>query len=395
MSSAIRTTMTGSWFRPDAILNLLSKSPNGEIDATHGRAVEDAERRAIRDQLHPGGSSSGLNAVSNGEQRKSGYTQYLANRFSGFSAQERVSMAFSPEMAIEMQESNPAMLATLGTPEAAAAFRSPKVIDRLQYTGTALARQEATDAARLGREEGAPEIFVNAASPGVMTMFFPAGGTYDDHVDYLFSLGRELRKEYQAILGVDGVSLQIDAPDLAMAKHLAGDWNMNFYDALPHHIDAINEAISGLPAGKIRVHYCYGNYLGSHKFDADFNRVLPEVLRLKAGTIVGEAANPRHEGDSLMLERYLSEHEWPSHLSYAVGVIDVKTPFLETPETVATRLDRFASIDTLGPGRVLGGTDCGFQTFVNFHNVPYAIALQKLEALSKGARIESELLHLN
>jgi 5-methyltetrahydropteroyltriglutamate--homocysteine methyltransferase len=164
---------------------------------------------------------------------------------------------------------------------------------------------------------------------------------------------------------------------------------MDFYDALPHHIDAINEAIAGLPRERIRVHYCYGNYLGSHKFDADFYRVLPELLRLKAGTLVGEAANPRHEGDSIIIRKHLKEHSWPSHLKYAVGVIDVKTPFLETPETVAARLHSFASIDGIGPDRILGGTDCGFQTFANFHNVPYAIGLQKLEALARGAEFAS------
>lgn len=387
---AIRTTMTGSWFRPDDIVGLLAKSPTGEVDSSHGKEVENAERRAIRDQLHPNGAKQGLDSVSNGEQRKTGYTYYLGNRFSGFSPTERVSMAFSPDMAIEMQESNPQMLAQLSSGETAAAFSAPKIVDRLQYVGGQFAKSETEDAVRLGKEEGAKEVFVNAASPGVVTMFFPIGKVYSDHLDYLNSLSKELRKEYQAILSVDGAVLQIDAPDLAMAKHLAGDWNMDFYDALPHHVNAINEAIAGLPQDRIRVHYCYGNYLGSHKFDADFSRVLPEVLRLKVGTIVGEAANPRHEGDSLVVKKYLSEHSWPSQLKYAVGVIDVKTPFLETPETVAARLDSFARIDGLGPERILGGTDCGFQTFVNFHNVPYSIGLQKLESLAKGAALESE-----
>ncbi len=384
---SIRTTMTGSWFRPDDIVQLLP--PNGEIESSHSKVIEAAERRAIRDQLHPNGAPHGLYAVSNGEQRKAGYTQYLANRFSGFSDSERVSMAFSADMAVEMEESNPSMLAILRSEAAAAAFSAPRILDKLQYTGGELAKSEARDAVRLAKEEGAPEIFLNSASPGVMTMFFPISGVYGDHLDYLFSIAKELRKEYRTILEVDGINLQIDAPDLAMAKHLAGDWNMDFYDALPHHVDAINEAISGLPQDRIRVHYCYGNYLGSHKFDADFSRVLPEVLRLKAGTVVGEAANPRHEGDSITVRRYVKEHGWPSRLKYAVGVIDVKTPFLETPETVAARLERFASISGIGPERILGGTDCGFQTFANFHNVPYSIGLQKLEALAKGAELAS------
>lgn len=389
---AIRTTMTGSWFRPDDIVALVARSPTGEIDSSHGKEVESAERRAIRDQLHPNGAKAGLDAISNGEQRKAGYTQYLANRFTGFSKSDRVMISMSHEILEEMQESNPAMLAQLGSDAGAAAFSAPRIVDRLQYVGGDLALSEAKDAARLAAEEGAKELFLNSASPGVMTMFFPIGGPYKDHADYLFDVAKELRKEYQTILSVDGVNLQIDAPDLAMGKHIAGDWKTDFYTALPQHVEAINEAISGLPADRIRVHYCYGNYLGSHKFDADFGRVLPEVLKLKAGTIVGEAANPRHEGDSLVVRKYVKEHSWPSHMKYAVGVIDVKTPFLETPETVAARLDRFASIDGIGPDRVLGGTDCGFQTFTNFHNVPYSIGLQKLESLAKGAELENGLV---
>lgn len=384
----IKTTMTGSWFRPENIMALVAQSRTGEIDRSHKKEIEDAERRAIRDQLHPNGSKRGLDYVSNGEQRKAGYTQYLANRFSGFSKTERVNMAFTADFATEFQESNPAMLEMLSGP-GAAAFSAPRIESHLQYTGGELAKAEALDARKLAKEEGAPEIFLNSASPGVMTMFFPFNKPYKDHLDYLFGLAKELSKEYQTILAVDGVTLQIDAPDLAMAKHLAGDWKMDFYDALPHHVDAINEAIAGLPSDRIRVHYCYGNYLASHRFDADYSRVLPELLRLKAGTIVGEGANPRHEGDVRLLRKHLSEHEWPSHLKYAIGVIDVKTPFLESPETIATRLEKFAEIESLGPERVLGGTDCGFQTFATFTNVPYKVGQMKLESLAAGARLAS------
>ena len=390
---AIQVTMTGSWFRPPEIAALAAQSPAGEISLEHRAQIEAAERAAIRDQVHPGGAAKGLDWVSNGEQRKLGYTQFIPNRFDGFSGTERVPMPLNPALLTEMQESNPAVL-KLMQEQGAAVFGPPKIVGPLTYRGEALAKEEATQAARLAREEKARRVFVPSPSPGVTTLFFPRGGPYKDHLEYLNGLAKELRKEYRAILSVEGVDLQIDAPDLAMGKNIAADWGIDFYEALPHHVDAINEAVAGLPAERIRVHYCYGNYLASHRLDADFRRVLPELVRLKVGTIVGETANPRHEGDVLHVERHVKEHGWPEKLRFAASVIDVKTPFVETPETVAARLERLGRIEGFDPANVLGGTDCGFQTFLGFDNVTRTVALQKLASLAEGAALASERLGL-
>lgn len=386
----IHATMTGSWFRPPEIVALLAQSATGELGPNHRKAVEDAERAAIREQVHPHGSQHGLYAVSNGEQRKAGYTNFLPNRFDGFSKSVRVPMQFPETLVQEFQESNPALLQALASQQGGP-FQAPAIESKLTYRGEALAKEEAQQAARLAKEEKAPRIFVPSPSPGVTTIFFPRGGPYKTHRDYVFDLAKELRKEYRAILSVDGVDLQIDAPDLAMGRNTAA-WGKEYYELLPLHVDAINEAMAGLPADRIRVHYCYGNYLASHRNDADFAKVLPQILRLKAGTIVGEAANPRHEGDALLVEDHVSEHGWPKGLKFAVGVVDVKTPFVETPETIATRLERFGRIEGFDPKNLLGGTDCGFETFLGFGNVTHEVALHKLESLSRGAALASRRL---
>lgn len=390
----IHATMTGSWFRPPEIVKLISKSPTGEISNKHHKVIEAAERKTIRDQLHPNRSRFGLYSVSNGEQRKSSYTAYLPNRFHGFSKKERARVLITKDFVSEMRESNPTFLTRFGG-KASPSYVLPKVESKLEYHGEDLARREALDAAKLAKQEKAPRIFIPSASPGVIPIFFQRGRVYRDHLEYLAALTKEMRKEYRTILGVGGVDLQIDAPDLAMAKVAAVGWGIDFYKALPHHVDAINEAIAGLPSSRIRVHYCFGNWLGSHKFDADFARIVPELLRLKAGTIVGEMANPRHEGDVLKLVDYLREHDWPKRLTLAAGVIDVKTPIVETPETVAGRLERLAGIDKIGPERLMAGTDCGFETFASVNNVTYEVGLQKLQAAAVGAEIESERLKLD
>jgi 5-methyltetrahydropteroyltriglutamate--homocysteine methyltransferase len=376
--------MTGSWFRTPEVVGLLPKSPTGEISQEHSQVIEAAERQAIKDQVHPKGSLRGLDWVSNGEQRKGGYTYYLPNRLSGFSSTEKADMPIQPTLIQEFTESNPQYAALLSSGRSA--FSLPRIDSKLRYHGAELARREAQDAARLAKEEGARRIFIPAPSPGVTTIFFPRGTAYRDHYDYLFDVGKELRKEYEAILSVEGVDLQLDAPDLAMGKQ-TGVWGVDFYEALPKHVDAINEAVAGLPRERIRVHYCYGNWVGSHRFDADYARVLPEFLRLKVGTIVGEMANPRHEGDALVLNQYLKENSWPKGLRLAAGVIDVKTPIVETKETVAARLELLTRSGKIGPDSLLGGTDCGFETFANMGNVTKEVGLEKLQALGEGVAL--------
>ena len=382
----IERTFVGSWYRTPELEKILRESPTGEVIG-HEKEVELAERTAIREQLHPlGPGSKGLTFVSNSEQRKSGYTTYLPNRFYGFSKTEKEPQSGISAVLEELQESKSDYLRQL--PESPISLL-PKVEDRLTYRGQPLASAEAAQAVRLAREEGAPKVFVSAPSPGVITVFFPPGKAYHDHIDYVYSLAGEIRKEYEAILKA-GAYLQVDAPDLAMAKQMSAGWGMDFYEALPHHVDAINEAIKGLPKERIRVHYCYGNYLSSHVNDADFRKVLPEILRLKAGTIVGETANPRHEGDFLIYEDFVKRNGWPEGLRSAVSVLDVKTPFVESPETVALRLDRYARL--LGPENVMASSDCGFQTFLGLGNVTKAVALRKLASLAEGTELEEKRL---
>ncbi len=381
---AVRTTMTGSYFRTPEIEDLLKKSPTGEISEEYGDAIERAERRAIRDQLHPGGVEKGLTWISNGEQRKSGYTTYIPNRFHGFSRSEKVVSQIGDDFYNELQESNP-LLAQAFSGESPFAF--DKIEDKLQYTGEKLARREAEEFVKLAKEEGAEKIFLNAPSPGILTLFYTGSGVYKDHNEFLFDLSRELAKEYRAILSVDGVDLQIDAPDIGVGSIFKDPWGFKFEEALPYHIQAINEAVSGLPTERVRVHYCYGNYSGSHMIDPHYGKLLPELVNLKAGTIVGEMANPRHAGDPLIIKDFVKENGWPKSLSIAAGVIDVKTPFVESPEAVALKLKALADIDEIGPERVLGGTDCGFETFSWQDNITYPVAVKKLRSLAEGAQL--------
>ena len=383
-SMAYRTTMTGSWFRSKEILGLLAQSPTGEIDPSHSSTYLAAERETMREQVHPLGSPAGLYEVSNGQQRISGYTTYLPSRFRGFSKTEKVPMPMSPELLQDMNDSNPAFAAMLQGGQSF--LQTPKIESPLEYVGAESAAREARDTVAIAREEGVKSVFLPAPSPGVITIFYPNNtAVYPTHEEYVRALARELAKEYKAILEVPRAVLQIDAPDLAMGKQTAYDWGKEFYSVLPLHVDAINSAIEGLPKERIRVHYCYGNYAASHESDADFAKVLPEITRLKVRALVGELANPRHEGDLRILKRFVKEHGWPSGLGFVGGVIDVKTPIVESPETVKFRLDELARI--VGKRNTWGGTDCGFETFAGLNGCTHFVALRKLRALAEGAAL--------
>lgn len=385
MIMVIQTTMTGSYFRNKELLDVLLKSKTGEVPEDKLGLAYEAEKQVVLDQLHPNGNKKGLDWVSNGEQRKSGYTTYLPNRFYGFSPTETLAQDLGKAFTDEILEASPQMASALRD---SAVFNLPRIDHILEYRGEKQAKAEALDAKKIKSETGAKRIFIPSASPGVITIFYPRTEVYHDHEEYVLSLSKELRKEYEAILSVDGVDLQIDAPDLAMAASLGVNWGVDFFDALPLHVKAINDAVKGLPADRIRVHYCYGNYSAAHLTDPVFDRVLEQLTQLKVGTLVGEMANGRHQGDPIILRKYAREHGWPK-LKYAIGAIDVKSPFVETPETVALRLENVASIDQIGPENVLGGTDCGFETFENFGNVPKSIAEKKLQSLVKGAELAS------
>jgi 5-methyltetrahydropteroyltriglutamate--homocysteine methyltransferase len=223
--------------------------------------------------------------------------------------------------------------------------------------------------------------FMNAPSPGIIALFAPNEhyGTLDE---YLEAIGEAMKTEYEAIVAA-GVTLQIDAPDLAMGRHImyrdASD--EEFVASVQRHVDAINRAVREIPADRLRLHLCWGNYEGPHHLDIGLEKIIDPVLRAKPATILFEAANPRHA------------HEWvvwreariPEDKVLAPGVLDTTANYIEHPELVAQRLAPF--IDLVGAGRVVAGTDCGFGTWAGFGAIDPDICWAKLRSLAEGAQI--------
>jgi 5-methyltetrahydropteroyltriglutamate--homocysteine methyltransferase len=224
---------------------------------------------------------------------------------------------------------------------------------------------------------------MGAISPGQIAFNYP-DKHYGSHEAYLGALADELSYEYKAIADA-GLNLQIDSPDLAMAAHCrsvgssVGDWHRH----LPLAIDALNAALDGISPDQVRLHVCWGNYAGPHHCDVPLADIIGEVLKANAGTIYVEGANARHAHEWRVFE----DVKLPDDKRVILGVIDVKSNCVEHPRLVADRLVALGKL--VGKDRVIGGTDCGFDTFIRFSLVDPDVAWLKLKSLSEGAELAS------
>lgn len=227
---------------------------------------------------------------------------------------------------------------------------------------------------------------MSAASPGVIAIFL-TNEYYPTQEAYLEALVNVMREEFRAIFQA-GFILQLDCPDLAMSRHnrFVDKSLEEFRRTVAMHVEAVNAATEGIPAERVRLHLCWGNYEGPHHLDVPLRDIIDIVLRARVGAVSFEGANPRHEWEW----RIWREVKLPEEMVLVPGVIDSTTNFVEHPQTVADRIERYASV--VGRERVIAGTDCGFGTFAGWSVVDPKVAWAKLRALAEGARIASERL---
>lgn len=374
----ILTTHTGSLPRPEELVKLTYEQEEGKpvdhvvLAEAQARAVEQVVRRQ---------AEAGIDVVSDGEMAKPGFSNYLTARVTGYEGRA------APWVLDDLKEF-PDLLAEQFGGEAGAHVVMRNCTGDVHYVGQDAV---ATDTARLLKvieDVDVIEGFLPAASPGTFATLAP-NQHYDSYESYLFAIARALREEYRAIVE-SGLLLQIDCPDLPMAMHGTG-WDdtakrLGYQKYLELHIAALDEAVADLPADRMRMHICWGNYAGPHHMDVPLTEVLPAVFEARPAAIAFEAANPRHEHEW----EDLSKLKTPDDKILVPGVVDVKTNVLEHPRLVAQRIGRFA--DIFGRERVIAGTDCGFSSFVGFGGINDTVAWLKLGALAEGAKLASDRL---
>jgi 5-methyltetrahydropteroyltriglutamate--homocysteine methyltransferase len=375
-SERILTTHVGSLPRTDPVCAMLLAKEKGErpdaraFDACLREAVAAVVKRQVE---------AGTDVVSDGEMSKPGYATYIKDRLTGFSGD-------SPRRPPADLALFPAYLKKIH-----AAGETP-TITRQRCTGPVAVRDTkplADDLARMNEALAAAkpvDAFMNAASPGVIANFQP-NEYYPSHEAYLEALAEAMRSEYEAIVKA-GFVLQVDCPDLAMARHImfAQETDEGFLRAAAQNVEALNHALANVPAERVRVHICWGNYEGPHVCDIPLRKILGTVLKAKAQALSFEASNPRHAHEWVVFK----EARMPDDKLLLPGVIDSVSNFVEHPELVAERIGRFA--DIVGRERVIASTDCGFGTFAGFGKVDPDICYAKLTTMAEGAALASRKL---
>lgn len=379
MPDRILTTHVGSLPRPQAVLDALVQHESDAgmdpiaFDAVLGGAVVDVVARQ---------RGAGIDWCSDGEQSKASYANYIRHRLHGFGergpALRGADLAEFPGFFERLKERRSGALR----------------LHRPCCIGPVSVKDEAPLHADIARFKtaltaaGLSTGFMNAASPGVIAVFQP-NRHYPTQAAYLEALAEAMRGEYRAIAAA-GLMLQIDCPDLAMARHLVYPElsDTEFLAIAQTQVEALNHALDGIPAHQVRMHLCWGNYEGPHHRDIGLEKIFALVMKVHAQTLLFEAANPRHAHEWQVFREY--RHLIPPDKVLVPGVLSSTSNYIEHPRLVAERLLRFA--DIVGRDRVMAGSDCGFSTFAGDGLVDPDICYAKFRAMTEGASMASDQL---
>ena len=365
------TTHTGSLPRPPALMRMMFAGQEGvpvEPNAL-AAAIDDSVRLMVERQR-----AAGIDIVGDGEMSKPSYATYIKDRLDGFGGE---SGTYSFQDLDEFPGTKSKVFADTGR----AKRKAPACNAPIAVRDMAAPR---IDAERLVGLAGGGPAFMSAVSPGTTSLFF-ANEHYPSHEAYLFAIADALAHEYETIAAA-GLMLQIDCPDLAMGRHVQyADLDLaGFRKAIALHIEALNHALRNIPAERLRMHLCWGNYPGPHHCDVPLADIVDLIWAAKPATILFEAANPRHAHEHALFERVAV----PEDKILAPGLIEPQSTYIEHPELIAQRIGRYA--DIVGRERVIGGVDCGFSIHVGSDGLDPEVVWAKLGALAEGAAIASK-----
>ena len=371
--SKIDVTHVGSLPRTQEVVDFIFAREKEEpydqdaFDAAMASAVSETVRKQV---------DAGVTIVSDGETSKISYATYVKDRYTGFSGD-------SPRNAPADLKLYPSFLKRIaesgGTPQ----YARPMCTGEVRSKGQGELIKDIKHLKDAMAQHGATRGFMNAASPGVISLFLQ-NDFYPTREAYLQALADVMKDEYETIVA-SGLELQLDCPDLALSRHmlftdLSDD---EFLKIAASHVEALNHALQNIDPAKVRIHICWGNYEGPHVCDISMDKVFSTLMAARARYVLFETSNPRHAHEWTVFRDRKSEI--PQDKILVPGVVDTTTNFVEHPEVVAQRLDRFVGI--VGMDRVIAGSDCGFGTFAGFGAVDPEIAFAKLKSLADGAAI--------
>ena len=369
----IPVTHVGSLPRTQDVVDFIFARENEEQfdQAEFDQCMTAAVSATVKRQV-----DAGVDIVSDGETSKISYATYVKDRYTGFSGDsERNAPADLKQF--------PGFLKRLadegGTPQYARPMCTGEVVSK----GQGELEKDIANLKSAMAEHGASGGFMNAASPGVISLFLQ-NSYYKTREQYLAALADVMKIEYETIVAA-GLTLQLDCPDLALSRHMLFNdlSDIEFVKIANSHVEALNHALRDIDPAKVRIHICWGNYEGPHVCDIDMATVFPVLMNMRANYLLFETANPRHGHEWAVFRD--KKNDIPDDKVLIPGVVDTTSNFVEHPQLVAERLRRF--VDIVGADRVQAGSDCGFGTFAGFGAVDPDIAYAKLASLAQGAQL--------
>ncbi|MDJ1018415.1 MAG: cobalamin-independent methionine synthase II family protein [Paracoccaceae bacterium] len=368
---SILTTHVGSLPRSQKVVDFIFARERNEAyaEADFDAAMTEAVDYVVGKQVE-----AGIDIVSDGETSKISYATYVKDRYTGFDGD-------SPRNAPADLKMFPSFLERLANDGGSPKYARPMCVGEVKSKGQGELEKDIANLKAAMAKYGATRGFMNAASPGVISLFLQ-NDYYPTRDAYLAALADAMKAEYETIVA-SGLDLQLDCPDLALSRHMLFTdlSDEEFIKVANGHIEALNHALQDVPEEKVRVHICWGNYEGPHVCDIPMAKMFDTLMSAKARYVLFETSNPRHG------------HEWTVFRDrkgditddkiLVPGVVDTTTNFVEHPDLVAERVARFA--DIVGAERVIAGSDCGFGTFAGFGAVDPGIAWAKLATLAEGA----------
>ncbi|MDA9283342.1 cobalamin-independent methionine synthase II family protein [Amylibacter sp.] len=371
----ILTSHVGSLPRSQEVVDFIFARENNEnYDET---SFDEAMTKAVHDTVGKQ-TESGIDIVSDGETSKISYATYVKDRYTGFSGD-------SPRNAPADLKMFPTFLERLANEGGTPQYARPMCTGPVSSKGQGELQKDISNLKAAMSAHGRTRGFMNAASPGVISLFLQ-NDFYKTREEYLSALADAMKTEYETIVA-SGLDLQLDCPDLALSRHMLFNdlTDDEFLKVAASHVEALNYALKDVPEDKVRIHICWGNYEGPHCCDIPMDKMFSTLMSANAGYLLFETSNPRHAHEWTVFRDRKSEI--PDNKVLVPGVVDTTTNFIEHPELVAQRIEKFSNI--VGKARVIAGSDCGFGTFAGFGAVDPQIAYAKLKSLSEGAALAS------
>ena len=372
----IKTTHVGSLPRSKKLSEILfRKDKNKFFDQDElDKIIEEDVNKIVKKQI-----DIGIDIISDGEMSKISYATYVKDRLHGFSGE---SERRAPKDLDDFPSYKEKIAKSGGTPT----YTRPCCTADLKIKDTKSLTKDISNLKSALKKNNHSQGFINSASPGVISNFLP-NKFYKNDDNYLEALSKMMKTEYDEITKND-LLLQIDCPDLALARHMTfkNVSDEEFLVRAEKQIECLNEAIKDIDASKLRMHICWGNYEGPHIHDIGLEKILPIALKANIQTYLIEASNPRHAHEWQVFENI----KLPNDKVIVPGVIDSTSNFIEHEELVKNRIIQYSKV--IDKNQLMAGSDCGFSTFAGFGNVDENIVYKKFESLVAGAELASNAI---